>query len=187
MADEFDLSGVARRFVRGKRVIRIGLAVLASLLGIEAIYELVSSPPSNLNYGLVLIAWVACAIVFGFAYLTTLLPPTRLVVDESGFTLVTERGRRTVFRWDQPNLRLQFRDASGIDGAWLNERWNPWVISLSRGFFGGVVTLTTEAYTSVLRAAIARGLRVTPSNWEQPVNWERQVEIHGVDRVESRG
>jgi hypothetical protein len=156
--------------------------VLALLVTLGVSAELVANRlalPNNPTYlaeALIAVSISAYTLVFGFVIMRA--PPTALTVDEGGLTYVFNSGREERTAWTTKTLRLSFSDARGTRRS-PDKPGKPgyWVAALMPPMGLRKYPLSPEAFTGILDAAAAAGLRVTPPDWGPvvPGYWTIQI------------
>lgn len=173
---QIDLEAAARRYVRAGRSILAVEATVGVLLFAEAMDVTLSSPPSALGYQLFFLAMIAVGVCGWFAFLSTRLPPVKLQLDNRGCAFVSSDGTERRYRWDDPKLHLGLIDARFTKAALADPDRQAWLV---RAEFGGVVrptgVLTPEAFVALVLAAQAKGVSVTPIDWNEPCQGLRRV------------
>jgi hypothetical protein len=182
---EFDLSHAGRT---SNWDYPIGRAILFFVgLGFPVIYlatDVAGNWKDHVDLDTTIVLLLLAPLVLYLAVYKAGSPPNRLVVDEGGVSFRYPSGRMIVLSWSDPKFSLRFVDARFTaynrdhPGKQLFQvRFQPGV----RPFPDGPIT--PKSYEFLASAAVAKGLVISPSDWNVPTGGTRNVVI----RAPSRG
>ena len=177
MTDQrFDIEPAARQYARTSRWGRLLFLLAGGALAVVDIDTLYTGPLTPVVLQLSVLGWVTAATIWWLGISSTRLPPVQLRIDSTGWAFVERSGSERLYRWDDPRLRVGFVDARGYPPVVAHpERASFKVIAKTAGVVRPRIVLTTEAFDALLTAATAHGVRVIPSDWNEPTSRQRHV------------
>jgi hypothetical protein len=175
-AQEFDLRPAVNRFRQKKRFVKVGGVGIAVAFVLASLYRLALQPNTEVTLALVTVAFAGAigslVVVFG----TEARFPDTLMITDEGFEFVFSSGAPRVFKWADPNLRLEFIDSRFRQGAIEHPERFACLLSVSlHPVWLPTCPLTEEAYLGLLEVGAARGLNVDPDDWSGTAFGDRRV------------